>query len=168
MCRGHSRTRMYYKKKAFASLFIRLSSFLMFASFFWHFSSVFLSFSCSPRRRPYRYSLILEPQYFLSVPCLLHCLVCVSDGRRERERARRWGGCTTMRNAYVYVRADRLYFLSIYDDDENAENARAPLLPVYFESIRRFFLVPPSSGSCLMLRFFSLGIIEQRKKNAGA
>ncbi len=77
-----------------------------------------------------------------------------------------------MRNAYVYVcmcaRVDRLYFLSIYDDDEDAENARAPLLPVYFESTRRFFLVLPSSGSCLMLRFFSLDIIEQRKKNDGA
>lgn len=84
MCRGHSYTRMYYKK-AFASLFIRLSFFLMFASFFWHFSSVFLSFSCPPRRcRPYRYSSILEPQCFLSVPspCVCVC-VCTSDGRGE-------------------------------------------------------------------------------------
>jgi hypothetical protein len=69
-----------------------------------------------------------------------------------------------MRNAYVYVRADRLYFLSIYDDDENAENARAPLLPVYFESTRRFFLVPPSSGSCLMLRFFFARHHRTKKK----
>jgi len=54
--------------------------------FFWHFSSVFLSFSCPPHRRPYRCSSILELQYFLSVPCLLHCLgVWVMGEERERD-----------------------------------------------------------------------------------
>jgi hypothetical protein len=64
----------------------------------------------------------------------------------------------------VCARADRLYFLSIYDDDEDAENARAPLLPVYFESTRRFFLVPPFLRFLFNVKIFSLGIIEQRKK----
>jgi hypothetical protein len=114
--------------------------------FFWHFSSVFLPFSCSTPRRPYRYSSILEPQCFLSVSCLLHCLVCVSDGRGETERARRWGGYRIMRNAYVYVRAliDYIFYLSMTMMRTWKTRARAPLLPVYFESTRRFFLVPLS------------------------
>jgi hypothetical protein len=81
-----------------------------------------------------------------------YCLaLVVMGGEKETER---WGGYTMMRNAYVYVcvRVDRLYFLSIYDDDEDAENARAtvagllridpflsPVLPSFLPNVESFF-----------------------------
>jgi hypothetical protein len=62
-----------------------------------------------------------------------------------------------MRNAYMCMCAsahvDRLYFLSIYDDDD--ENARASLLPVYFESSLSSF-----PGFFLTSRTFSVDNIE--------
>jgi hypothetical protein len=52
-----------------------------------------------------------------------------------------------MRNAYVYVRAliDYIFYLSMTMMRTWKTRARAPLLPFYFESTRRFFLVPLSS-----------------------
>ena len=81
MCRGHSHRRMYYKK-AFTSLSPFFSYLLLF------FGTFLPSLSRSsprrrPRPRPYRRSTILEPQCFLSVPCLFYCFV---RAMRERER----------------------------------------------------------------------------------
>lgn len=147
MCRGHSHTRMYYKKKRlllYSFVFLPFSCSLL---FFWHFSSVFLPFSCPTPRRPYRYSSILEPQCFFVcfMPSTLPC-VCEWWEKRDRESETMRGLQNNAKCLCVCARADRLYFLSIYDDDEDVENARAlaPLLPVYFESTRRFFLVPLS------------------------
>ena len=75
--------------------------------FFWHFSSVFLSFSCPP---PYRYSSILEPQCFLSIPCL----VCVCEwwekGERNDEGATQW--CEMLVCVCVRALIDYIFYLS--------------------------------------------------------
>ncbi len=63
----------------------------------------------------------------------------------------------------VCARVGRLYFLSIYDDVENACIIVAGL----FRLEQFSFLGPSLSLFFLMSRTVSLGIIEQRKKKVG-
>jgi hypothetical protein len=148
------------QKKAFASLFIRLSSFLVFASFFlalfFRLSPVLLSYSSSSL------SLFVDIRtamfFVCSMPFTLPC-VWVMEKERERddEGATQW--CEMLICMYVCARAraDRLYFLSIYDDDEDVENARARAAVAVLLWIDPSFLPsPPFFSSCLMLRFFRL------------
>jgi hypothetical protein len=118
MCRGHSHIRMYYKKK---HLFL-YSLVLLFFFFFWHFLSRLLLVLLSSS-----FVDIRTTMFFCLFHAFLHCLVLVvMGGEREREIER------TMRRLYndakclcvcARARVDRLYFLSIYENDENAENA---------------------------------------------
>ncbi len=157
MCRGHSRARMYYKKKhllLYSFVFLSHVCFFFLALFF-RLSLVLLSSSSSSTSSSFSLFVDIRTAMFFVCSMPFTLLVRVSDGRREQddEGATQW--CEMLMSMCVRARADRLYFLSIYDDDEDdAENACAPVLPIYFEPTRRCVLVPSFSDSCLMLRFF--------------
>lgn len=110
------------QKKAFASLFIRLSFsclLLFFLALFFRLSLVLLSSSSSFLSLfvDIRTAIFFVYSMPVTLPYMCVC-VCVSvmGEARERERGRQWGGCTMMRNAYVYVcmRAliDYIFYLS--------------------------------------------------------
>ncbi len=142
MCRGHSHIHVCITKKSIcfsihSSFFLSHVCFFFLALFF-RLSLVLLSSSSSSL------SLFVDIRtamfFVCSMPFTLPCVWVM--GKREQETMR--GLYNDAKCLYMCALADRLYFLSIYDDDEeDAENARALLLPVYFESTRRFFLVPP-------------------------
>ncbi len=146
------------QKKAFASLFIRLSSFLVFASFFlalfFRLSPVLLFYSSSSL------SLFVDIRTAMFFVCFMpSTLPCVCEWweKRDRESETMRGLQNNAKCLCVCARADRLYFLSIYDDDEDVENARARAAVAVLLWIDPSFLPsPPFFSSCLMLRFFRL------------
>jgi hypothetical protein len=65
------------------------------------------------------------------------------------------------------ARVGRLYFLSIYDDDEDDVENACIIVAGLFRLEQFSFLGPSLSLFFLMSRTVSLGIIEQRKKVGG-
>jgi hypothetical protein len=125
---------MYYKKKHLFRYSLVFFSFLVFASFFWHSSSVFLLFS-HLRRRSYRCSSILEPQCFF---------VCSMPSTYEMGEKRAQGdeGATQRCEMSMCICALIDYIFYLFMLMTRTRKKLSLLLPVYFESTRRFFLAP--------------------------
>jgi hypothetical protein len=171
MCRGHSHTRMYYKKKhllLYSFVFLPFSCLLL---FFWHFSSVFLSFSSLSSSLSLFVDIRTAMFFVYSMPFTSPCM-CVSDGRRERERE-----SETMRGLHndakclcVCVRAliDYIFYLSMTMMRTRKTLARARHCcrstsnrPVVF------FLVPPFLRFLSNVKIFFARHHRTKEKNDG-
>jgi len=128
MCCGHSHTRTYYQKKSIcfsihSSFFLSHICFFFLALFFRLFLVLLSSSSLS------FLSLFVDIRTAILFFCLCHALALymrVCECSKKKKNRRTINGTRQRSEMLVSMcaHANRLYFLSLYDKDKDAENAR--------------------------------------------